>query len=96
MVPFDVVAGGDCVISNSGGVRVSQNEDRRPKTSLILGLSNSRQLYLAIVLCRTLSHARRTGLSFCRKDRVKLQNEDPHSNALSDAKRRETDGVFVL
>ena len=40
--------------------------------------------------------AKSTGSSFCRKDRVNLQNEDPRLNALSDANWCEFNGVFVL
>ena len=32
------------------------------------------------------------GSSFCRSGRLKLQNEDPHSNALFDVNRHEISG----
>ena len=51
---------------------------------------------LTKTLCQTSIDAKSRGSSFCRKDPLNLQNEDPCVNALSDANRRELKGVFIL
>ena len=80
--------------SQRTGVYKTKTEDRKTKSSY-----NFRPFKLKAVIIidnRTLSHANPTGSSFCSLGRVKLQNEDPRSNALLDAKRHATDWVFVL
>ena len=64
-----------------------KNEDPKTKTQkrrlvFFTSLSNQRQSNRIYAFPQTPNDAKSRGSSFCRKDRLELQNEDPRLNAL--------------